>query len=146
MEKAITKFRGEHAFLSNFFGAEIRIGNNTYSTNEHAFHAAKCVDPAQHVLILNAKSPAEAKSIGKEVTLKPNWLEIQDEIMFFINMVKYTTHFDLKQKLLATGSRELVEGNWWGDTYWGVCNGAGENRLGKILMRIRYIMGGAIGE
>lgn len=27
--------------------------------------------------------------------------------------------------------------NTWGDKVWGVCNGEGENRLGKILMRIR---------
>jgi predicted NAD-dependent protein-ADP-ribosyltransferase YbiA (DUF1768 family) len=32
---------------------------------------------------------------------------------------------------------ELIEGNWWGDTYWGVCNGVGENHLGKLLMKIR---------
>ena len=46
-------------------------------------------------------------------------------------------HPQLQQMLLATGEEELVEGNYWGDVYWGVCNGVGENHLGKLLMKIR---------
>ena len=38
---------------------------------------------------------------------------------------------------MATGDAELVEGNTWNDTYWGVCNGVGHNHLGKILMQVR---------
>ena len=46
---------------------------------------------------------------------------------------------DLKQRLLATGDKRLVEGNTWGDTFWGVDlrSGRGENQLGRILMRVR---------
>ena len=44
---------------------------------------------------------------------------------------------ELKEKLIATGDAELIEGNPWGDTFWGVCEGKGENHLGKILMKIR---------
>ena len=47
------------------------------------------------------------------------------------------TDSDLKEKLLATGDAELIEGNHWGDVIWGVCNGIGENNLGKLLMNIR---------
>jgi hypothetical protein len=43
----------------------------------------------------------------------------------------------LKAKLLATGNQELIEGNTWGDCYWGVCEGNGQNHLGKILMQVR---------
>jgi predicted NAD-dependent protein-ADP-ribosyltransferase YbiA (DUF1768 family) len=39
--------------------------------------------------------------------------------------------------LLATDDEELVEGNWWNDTFWGVCRGDGENNLGKIIMKVR---------
>lgn len=31
----------------------------------------------------------------------------------------------------------VYKGNYWKDTYWGVCNGVGENHLGKLLMKIR---------
>ena len=38
---------------------------------------------------------------------------------------------------MATEDAELIEGNWWKDTYWGICDGVGENRLGQMLMWIR---------
>ena len=44
---------------------------------------------------------------------------------------------ELRSLLLATGNEELVEGNWWRDTYWGVCEGVGQNKLGKLLMQVR---------
>lgn len=39
--------------------------------------------------------------------------------------------------LLATGDADLVEGNDWGDRFWGVCDGAGANMLGRLLMELR---------
>jgi predicted NAD-dependent protein-ADP-ribosyltransferase YbiA (DUF1768 family) len=50
---------------------------------------------------------------------------------------KFEHHSQLRDKLLATGDAVLEEGNDWGDQIWGVVNGAGENRLGKILMNVR---------
>jgi len=43
----------------------------------------------------------------------------------------------LKEELLATEDWELIEGNTWNDSFWGVCQRKGENHLGKILMKIR---------
>jgi len=43
----------------------------------------------------------------------------------------------LTRALIATGDTELIEGNDWEDTFWGVCNGMGENNLGKLLMKVR---------
>ena len=56
-----------------------------------------------------------------------------------LNLVraKFKQNPGLAEKLLNTGERELVEGNQWGDTFWGVCSGKGENVLGKILMQVR---------
>jgi predicted NAD-dependent protein-ADP-ribosyltransferase YbiA (DUF1768 family) len=50
---------------------------------------------------------------------------------------KFTRHADLRAKLLATGDAVLEEGNDWGDRVWGVYQGQGDNRLGKILMKVR---------
>lgn len=44
---------------------------------------------------------------------------------------------ELKQKLIDTYDAELIEGNTWNDTFWGVCGGIGKNHLGKLLMKIR---------
>lgn len=50
---------------------------------------------------------------------------------------KFNRHPDLKTRLIETNGEELIEGNTWGDKYWGQVNGEGKNRLGKILMQIR---------
>jgi len=43
----------------------------------------------------------------------------------------------LRKKLLDTGEAFIIEGNWWNDRFWGVCDGVGENHLGIILMNER---------
>lgn len=43
----------------------------------------------------------------------------------------------LEKKLLDTYGAELIEGNTWGDRYWGKVQGEGENMLGLTLMRVR---------
>jgi len=57
-------------------------------------------------------------------------------------LAKFLGNGDLRDQLLATGDAELVEGNTWGDTYWGVDSrsGKGENMLGKILMETREFL------
>ena len=83
--------------------------------------------------------PAEAKSRGRQITLRPDWEEVKLGIMEEIVRVKFTQNHALRQQLLDTGDRELREGNNWHDTFWGVDlrTGKGENHLGKILMKIR---------
>ena len=55
------------------------------------------------------------------------------------NQSKFRGDIDLRSLLVATGDRELIEGNTWGDTFWGVDKntGQGENHLGRILMELR---------
>jgi predicted NAD-dependent protein-ADP-ribosyltransferase YbiA (DUF1768 family) len=45
----------------------------------------------------------------------------------------------LRELLAGTRNAELIEGNYWGDRFWGVYvgDGKGENHLGKILMQVR---------
>ena len=82
-------------------------------------------------------NPSKAKQLGRKVKLRKDWEEVKTNIMYDICLAKFTQNQDLKEKLLKTGNAILIEGNWWNDTYWGVCNGIGENNLGKILMKIR---------
>ena len=106
-ENKIEKFEGEYRFLSNFHYCDVTLDGEVYDSLEHAYQAAKTTDPMERLKIRTYSSPGAAKKIGRTVTLRQDWDE------------------------------ELIEGNWWGDTYWGVCNGVGENHLGKLLMKIR---------
>ncbi len=134
----IEEFKGEYRFLSNFWYNPVRMGSRMYPTNEHAFQAAKTNVTSQRDEIRFASTPAQAKLLGRSVTLCENWEEIKLEVMYRINRQKFRYNEELKDKFLSTLGMELVEGNNWGDEYWGVCNGVGENHLGKILMHIRY--------
>ena len=46
-------------------------------------------------------------------------------------------HPKLRLALIATGDSILIEGNTWGDQFWGQVSGNGKNQLGLILMDIR---------
>ena len=79
----------------------------------------------------------EAKRLGRRVKLRPDWEDIKDEVMYEVVLDKFKRNDNLKEKLLDTANAELIEENWWNDTYWGVCKGKGKNKLGKILMKVR---------
>jgi predicted NAD-dependent protein-ADP-ribosyltransferase YbiA (DUF1768 family) len=66
-----------------------------------------------------------------------NFFDVKVKLMFVLVTEKFKQNPELKQKLLETGNQELIEGNTWNDTFWGVCNGQGQNWLGKILMLVR---------
>lgn len=129
----IDLFDGEHRFLSNFYGVPVSYNGIRYLNNEAAFQAQK--DP-ERALEFADLPPNKAKRLGRRVSLRPDWDTVKDQIMYELNQRKYA-HPNMRAKLLATGDRELIEGNHWNDRYWGVCNGTGQNKLGKILMTIR---------
>ena len=133
----ITEFRGEYRWLSNFWFAPVKIGKLVFATNEHAFQAAKSLNPKDWNKFAFLTDPGEAKRLGKTLTLRPDWTDIRLDVMREITAAKYDQHPDLKAKLLATRGKELIEGNHWRDTFWGVCRGSGQNHLGKILMEYR---------
>lgn len=136
---AITEFRGPTRWLSNFARVDI-IGPDglIYRSTEAAYHAFKTDDPEERRLLREAKGPQAAMDLARAglITERPNWKDVRLDAMTNVNVQKFN-QFDFATRLLATGHAELIEGNDWGDVYWGVCNGVGENQLGKLLMRIR---------
>lgn len=134
MAEIITSFRGPHAFLSNFYNVPVKYNGLCYRSAEAAFQAAKC--PEQAALFTTMSSP-EAKQAGKHVPLRPDWDSVKLQVMRDIVTAKFMQNAWLGDKLKATGQATLVEGNTWGDRFWGVCNGSGQNWLGRILMEVR---------
>ena len=105
-----------------------------FENNEAAFQAAKCPERMHG---FSSLTPRSAKSLGRRVDLREDWEVVKYDIMYEICLAKFLQNPDLLEKLIQTGSAELIEGNTWGDKVWGVCRGVGENHLGKILMKIR---------
>ena len=133
----INDFRGEYRWLSNFADGNVTMSDGlTYFSRENAFQAYKCENIKDRNQFIDI-SPAYAKNFGRRIKLRKDWEQIKDGIMYEVCSQYFKQHPDMMLKLKETGSCELVEGNTWGDTYWGVCNGVGENNLGKILMAIR---------
>lgn len=141
----INEFRDVYYFLSNFYPAECRIpcigpddpkDDLIYPTSEHAYQAAKTLNIQERTFICLRPTPAIAKAEGKKLPLIPNWNNRKLLVMRSILRVKFTNPH-LQLMLLKTGNRPLIEGNNWGDTFWGQVNNVGENHLGRILMTLR---------
>ncbi len=135
-EKEINFFRDEYAFLSNFYECKVVFDDIEYQNSEAAFQAQKTFDEDIKKKF-STYTPKQSKYHGKRVALRSDWEEVKDEIMYKVVTCKFTQNEDLKEKLLATGDKTLIEGNAWNDRYWGVCKGKGQNKLGQILMRVR---------
>ena len=133
----ISEFQGEYRWLSNFWAATVIYEGISYPSVEHAFQAAKTLDRHARKEIASDPNSAKAKQTGRRVQLRSDWEEIKLSVMYSLVLDKFTRNAELKKKLLATGDQELTEGNTWNDTIWGICNGKGENWLGKILMAVR---------
>lgn len=131
----INRFDGAYYFLSNYYMAPVLYNNVWYTNNEAAFHAQKNLKESHKFTTLH---PSVAKRYGRQVQLRSDWEEVKDQIMYEICLAKFQQNSNLAEMLLATGDEELVEGtDGWNDTYWGVAHGVGQNKLGKILMRVR---------
>ena len=73
----IKSFRGDYNFLSNFFHWPFMWDGTEFPTVEHAFQAAKCVDPKEKQRILDHNSPTVAKRVGRKVKLRPDWERVK---------------------------------------------------------------------
>lgn len=134
---AIVRFDGDYRFLSNFFPSPIECAGLLYPTVEHAYQAAKASTPEQAAHIRAAVSPGEARRRSHQMGAPPGWAERRLETMVALLNLKFTTHDELRGLLLDTNDDLLVEGNNWGDNYWGVDGHRGENNLGLLLMQLR---------
>lgn len=134
----IKEFKNQYFFLSNFYEYPIYYNKLVFCNAEAAFQAQKVINEKDQYKFINLNA-SQARKLGKTIQLRKDWEEIKDNVMYEIVKRKFTINKELQQKLLETKEEELVEGNWWHDTYWGVDSktGIGQNKLGKILMKVR---------
>lgn len=148
----VPEFQGKYRFLSNFWpwsgshvvGAPIVVYYDgvPYPTSEHAFAAAKTLDPRERQRVLACSSPAQAKRLGHTLHLRADWDAVRVQIMWTVCMDKFSRNVDMRHALLFTRHARLVEGNTWGDRFWGGVDGQGLNMLGQVLMSVRAVLSG----
>ncbi len=132
----ISEFQGQYRFLSNFHCSPIEFEGRLWRSVEHAYQATKSLDDNVRDQICRMSKPGDAKRFGRTIVLRPDWEEVKLAVMLCLLELKFAID-PLRMALLQTGDEELIEGNYWGDRFWGVCAGTGQNHLGKLLMQVR---------
>lgn len=152
----ICSFHGEHQFLSNFYPSEIEVtfvatdGQHEsfiVPTSEHAYQLSK-FEPysAPFLAILYAKTAGTSKKIANDnkIHVKEGFHKNKVKIMANILNKKFRFGSQNAIKLVLTGDAQLIEGNHWGDEFWGATTPeliwnthVGRNYLGKLLMAKR---------
>jgi ribA/ribD-fused uncharacterized protein len=129
-------FFGEYRWLSNFHLCEVHYEGLIYTSSEGAYQSAKTTDSWLRESFTK-EEPSKTKKMGQELRIRSGWDRMKVQVMYDVLTDKFTRNQDLKSKLLETGSKYLEETNYWGDTFWGVCEGKGKNVLGELLMKVR---------
>lgn len=135
-DEGIYGFFGEYRWLSNFHICPVYYEDMLFISSEHAYQAAKTTDLDIRSLFQQLPTPRQAKQFGSAIEIRKDWNEIRVEVMRQCLLSKFKSPTE-KWKLLSTNSMYLEETNYWHDTFWGVCDGVGENTLGQLLMEIR---------
>ena len=130
--------------FSNFAPYGVEMEGAWWPTVEHYFQAQKFEDPAYRDKIRKANRPKDAKALGltRKLPLRSDWEAVKEEIMYAAEAKKFMTHATLKELLLSTGDVAIIENSPM-DYFWGAGqDGTGQNKLGKILMRVRSELSG----
>ncbi len=155
MREIINSFTGRYYFLSNFY----KDADGYCVEIEFQAGKATCMEDRDKILALT--DPREAKKEGRKIELRRDWDQVKLSLMRILLVKKFSSTV-MKHLLLSTSSSQLIEGNWWHDVFWGVCDGSGrtkkclsittadsstaikaghvpygENHLGILLMEVR---------
>lgn len=133
----IDSFQGDNRWLSNFWPCEVELDGLKFRSVEAGYVAAKTTDIEIRKHIQTLETSGKCKAYGKTMNVRSDWKNIRLDVMESLLVQKFSKGSELGNKLIETYPRKLIEGNYWGDTFWGVCEGKGKNNLGKLLMKIR---------
>ena len=137
MTEPIKGFRDQFSFLSNFHLCTITWKGYTFTNSEAIYACEKCGGTPELLKQFSTLSPNDSKKLGRKLPMLPNWDAQKYTVMLAILREKFAQNQSLRDKLIATGNVYIEETNYWKDHDWGVCNGIGQNNLGKLLMQVR---------
>lgn len=136
----IKQFKGQYAFLSNMFETKVTYMGIVYNSSENLYQAFKTCELAEREMLAHV-TPYESKAYWKGTKIRnPDFMALRLWYMEEALRAKFEGNRALRKMLIATGDAEIVEGNWWNDTFWGINDGGegvGSNHLGQLLMKLR---------
>jgi ribA/ribD-fused uncharacterized protein len=118
--------------LSQWWPVTFTDGGVTYASAEHYMMRAKALlfgDAETARRIEAAPHPGAAKALGREVRGfdEQRWAQRRFDIVVGANLAKFGQHPELREFLLATGERVIVEASPR-DRVWGIGLAAGDDR------------------
>jgi N-glycosidase YbiA len=140
-DEAIYFFTPRFYVFDNFSAYTVDIWGKRFLTSEHAYQWKKYSEdrPDLAEQILLATNPSQVKKIADDNrdAVPVGFHDIKLQIMEEILRAKLNQHEKVRERLLETGDREIIE-NSPVDSFWGIGpNGNGENQVGKIWMKLR---------
>jgi ribA/ribD-fused uncharacterized protein len=128
-----------HREFSNFAPFPIELDGKRWPSSEHYYQAQKFTDAELQARVRAAPKPIAAKKMAEKHRnkIRPDWDAVKDDVMYRVVRCKFETHDELRELLRASGDEEIVEAAPT-DYYWGIGrDGTGQNKLGRIIERIR---------
>lgn len=134
-------FIGDWYVFSNFAPLQIKWRGKNYATSEHAYQAAHFFETDSEISeeIRQCRSPIEAFTLANSKTAleDPDWADKKLGIMEEILRQKIEQHSIVKEKLIQTKDKLIIEMND-DDSFWGWgSDHKGQNHLGKLWMKLR---------
>jgi len=131
----------EYPWMSNFFMCKIKDEQGrVWRSSEHLYQGMKFIEPVYQEAVRMVLTPKESKIIANNYlrdNIRPDWHDIKIDIMRDVVMRKFTQNESLRDKLLKTGDKVLIE-HRASDDFWGSGpDMKGKNWLGVILMETR---------
>lgn len=138
----VMEFKGQWRWLSNFYPCVVFFDGEQYPSVEHAYQASKTNDLTVRQAIRRCDTGGAAKRMSKTCRLGSAPETERLQMMRELVEQKFNKHLNplLHGNLFVLNAESIEEGNTWGDTFWGTCNGEGQNHLGRIIMDIRKAM------
>ncbi len=122
------------------YDCDIEFMGHKFKSVENAYMFAKNPKDIEWLKKCLSMSPGDIKKASKSISLRDDWEVVKLSIMYNLLKQKFTQE-PFRTSLLGTKNENIVEGNRWNDTFWGVDiksnPNVGENWLGRLIMDIR---------
>jgi ribA/ribD-fused uncharacterized protein len=138
------KYEAFYEFTNFYEFAPFHLDGKEWRSTEHYFQAQKFIGTPYVEYIRLYGGPRDAFQTARDPEVlkwrRSDWDAVKLDVMYKALLAKFTGHERLRQLLLSTGNRRLVE-HTFNDSFWGDGGtGTGQNHLGELLVKVRGLI------